>query len=52
MLFPQGSPISGQAAIVDLISGRASDMIRRAPGRDGCTVSVRVPAGADARHGE
>jgi imidazolonepropionase-like amidohydrolase len=43
--------ISGQAAIVDLVSGRASDMIRRAPVAMVAQVDSPTAAGTNA-HGE
>src|ERR1044072_2158397 len=30
-ILPQGGLISGQAAVIDLVSGRTADMVRRAP---------------------
>lgn len=30
-LLPQGGLVSGQAAVIDLVSGRMTDMVRRAP---------------------
>jgi len=50
-VLPQGGLISGQAAIVDLVSGRASDMIRRAPVAMVAQVDSPTAAGTNA-HGE
>src|SRR6185503_11370301 len=50
-IFPQGGLVSGQAAVIDLVSGRASDMIRRAP--VAMVAQIDNPAGAGTTaHGE
>src|SRR5215475_3416233 len=48
-ILPQGGLISGQAAVIDLVSGRASDMIRRAPVAMVAQVDNPNAAGTNAR---
>ena len=48
-VLPQGGLISGQAAIIDLVSGRAGDMIRRAPVAMVAQVDSPTTAGTNAR---
>jgi imidazolonepropionase-like amidohydrolase len=49
IVVPRGGLISGQAAAIDLVSGRSSDMIRRAPVAMVGQVSSATDAGTNAR---
>jgi imidazolonepropionase-like amidohydrolase len=49
IVVPRGGLISGQAAAIDLVSGRSSDMIRRAPVAMVGQVSSSTDAGTNAR---
>lgn len=49
IVVPRGGLISGQAAAIDLVSGRSSDMIRRAPVAMVGQVSSATDAGTSAR---
>jgi len=49
IITPQGGLISGQAAVIDLVSGHASDMIRRAPVAMVAQVDSPNDAGTGAR---
>ena len=51
IVAPQGGLIAGQAAVIDLISGHATDMIRRAPVAMVAQLDNPTNAGASA-HGE
>jgi len=49
IVVPRGGLISGQAAAIDLVSGRSSDMIRRAPVAMVGQVGSSTDAGTSAR---
>ena len=49
IITPQGGLISGQAAVIDLVSGHAADMIRRAPVAMVAQVDSPNDAGTSAR---
>jgi len=49
IIVPRGGLISGQAAAIDLVSGRSSDMLRRAPVAMVGQVGSSTDAGTSAR---
>lgn len=49
IIVPQGGLISGQAAVIDLVSGHSSEMIRRAPVAMVAQVDSPPDAGTSAR---
>jgi imidazolonepropionase-like amidohydrolase len=49
IIAPQGGLVAGQAAVIDLVSGHASDMIRRAPVAMVAQLDNPTNAGASAR---
>ena len=49
IVAPQGGLISGQAAVIDLVSGHAADMIRRAPVAMVAQIGSANAAGTGAR---
>ena len=49
IVTPQGGLISGQAAVIDLVTGHASDMIRRAPVAMVAQIDSSADAGTSAR---
>jgi imidazolonepropionase-like amidohydrolase len=48
-ILPQGGLISGQAAVIDLVSGRTADMVRRAPVAMIAQIDSPTAAGTTAR---